>query len=206
MLLKIQQVKNLIESYKEEWKIEFESLKRVLSNELAGYDINIQHVGSTAIPGLCAKPILDIDIIIEDKSILDEISEKLKKLGYKNRGEQGITGRFAFRQSSLSTPQTELSQKWQEHHLYVCYSDSIALKNHLLFRNALLKDKSLAEKYSTLKISLTNEKGMTREKYTILKTDFIMSVLSSTGLNPSELDYIKSENISFNASITACYL
>ncbi len=132
---------NFIETYKEEWKIEFESLKKCLCRILDGFQIDIQHVGSTAIPELFAKPILDIDIIIENKTHLDDISAKLEEVGYKSRGEQGVSGRFAFRQTSELTPEFNNSKKWQEHHLYVCFSDSLALKNHLLFRKALLKDK-----------------------------------------------------------------
>ncbi|HMQ05772.1 MAG TPA: GrpB family protein [Saprospiraceae bacterium] len=188
-------MKNLIEPYKNEWKFEFESLKSIFNKEFEEYNISIEHVGSTAIPDLYSKPIIDIDIIIEDKTIFDKISEKLEKLGYETRGDQGISGRFAFRQTSLSAPYTKIARKWHKHHLYVCYADSIALKNHLIFRNALLKDKKLTEKYSLLKITLTNENGITKENYTKLKTAFILSVLSSEGLDPGELDFIKSENI-----------
>ncbi|AQG79899.1 GrpB family protein [Spirosoma montaniterrae] len=185
---------NFIEPHKKEWKTEFDNLRRVLLKILDGYDVDIQHVGSTAISGLHAKPILDIDIIIENKHRLGEIAIELEKVGYQNRGEQGISGRFAFRQTSTLTPKTDHAKKWQKHHLYVCFADSLALKNHLLFRDALLLDEKLVEQYSLLKIRLTKENGMTRDKYTERKTDFIVSVLESLGLDKKELHKITSEN------------
>lgn len=187
-------IRNFIEPYNPNWKTEFEKLKDFLFIALDGLNIDIQHVGSTAIPGLFSKPILDIDIIIDDKMLLDDISKKLEKIGYMNKGEQGIEGRFAFRQNFKHVKKKHDYKRWQEHHLYVCYSDSLALKNHLLFRDALLRDKKLVEQYSMLKTSLTKVKGMTREKYSEQKTDFIISVLSTLGLDKKELIEITTAN------------
>lgn len=185
---------NFIEPYTANWKAEFDSLKSVLGQALAGYAITIEHVGSTAIPGLYAKPILDIDLIIADKTVLAGVAITLQKLGYINKGEQGIPGRFAFRQASELTPQTGDHRKWQQHHLYGCFSDSLALKNHLLFRDALLKNTKLINEYSKLKIDLANEAGMTREHYVSRKTEFIISVLTSAGLDENDLNEIMKAN------------
>jgi len=185
---------NLIEPYNANWKAEFDHLKEVLLKALDRFKIDIQHVGSTSIPSLFAKPILDIDIIIDDKEILDNISAQLEKLGYINNGEQGISGRFAFTQASEFIPQTSVNNKWQTHHLYVCFSDSLALKNHLAFRDILLSDKDLVKEYSQLKINLTKKKGMTRENYTKQKTDFIIAVLAKNGLTEEDLNEIRRVN------------
>lgn len=185
---------NLIQPYNPNWKIEFEHLKNTLNTKLRDFEIDIQHVGSTSIPELYAKPILDIDIIIEDKNLIGKIATSLEDLGYKNRGEQGIIGRFAFRQSSEFTPLTELNKKWQEYHLYVCFSDSLALKNHLLFRDTLLKNRKLVEEYSLLKQSLVKQENMTKEKYSKLKTDFILEILLLNGLDEEEVNEIRKAN------------
>lgn len=185
---------DLIKPYNPAWKNEFEKLKNVFEAALLGFDIGIQHVGSTSIPALCAKPVLDIDIILADKILLNDVAARLEKLGYINRGEQGITGRFAFRQKTVYTPVTSTQQIWQEHHLYVCFADSLALKNHLLFRDALLEDKFLVSRYAGLKMELVNQKDMTREEYTKQKTEFIISVLISRGLEASELQEIRNAN------------
>jgi GrpB-like predicted nucleotidyltransferase (UPF0157 family) len=188
-------LKSLIVPYDPEWKQEFEKLSTVLSARLKDFEIDIQHVGSTSVPGLHAKPILDIDIIIHDKRSLDPIYEILVSIGYIGRGDQGVPGRFAFRQSSPQTPLRGDGEKWQEHHLYVCFSDSLALKNHIIFRDSLLKNGDLVKEYSRLKLDLINQKGMTRERYTIQKTAFILNVLTGNGLTEKELNEIRMANI-----------
>ena len=183
-----------IEPHNSNWKIEFEKINQVIKAQLNGLEIDIQHVGSTAISGLIAKPILDIDIIINNKNLLDDITQRLEKIGYISKGEQGIAGRFAFRQTSDDTPSTSPKQKWQPHHLYVCFADSLALKNHLLFRDALRKDIDLVEKYGQLKISLTDNLKITSEHYTTMKTEFIISVLATMEFEKEELSKIISAN------------
>ncbi len=187
-------MRNLIVPYNPEWKPEFERLSAVLRASLKDFEINIQHVGSTSVPGLHAKPILDIDIIIHDKSSLDHISRILVNVGYIGKGDQGVPGRFAFRQSSPKTPVGTDVEKWQEHHLYVCFLDSLALKNHIIFRDSLLRNSELVKEYSRLKLDLVNQKGMTREQYTIQKTGFILNVLARNGLTEKELNEIKMAN------------
>jgi len=172
-----------LESYNRNWKIEFERLKAVLMAALEGSDIEIQHIGSTAVPGLLSKPILDIDIIVNDANSLERISESLILLGYIGKGEQGVPGRFAFRQRSESTPKVEDNSKWQQHHLYVCLEDSPSLKNHLMFRDILLKHPALVTEYAQLKERLAREPGMTREYYTVRKTEFITKILRSVGFD-----------------------
>ena len=182
----------ILEQYNPSWNIEFHEIQKQLLSELGGMPVNIQHVGSTSVPGVLAKPILDIDIIINDRSLLRLISSRLKDLGYEPKGEQGVPGRFAFRQLNEFTPSTTFMKTWQPHHLYVCYADSLALKNHLLFRDALRNDPDLANKYSELKQTILKSPGMSREQYTRKKTDFILSVLALQGIDKAELEIIRS--------------
>jgi GrpB-like predicted nucleotidyltransferase (UPF0157 family) len=184
-----------LETYQPQWKIEFEQLHYAFSELLKDIPVIIEHVGSTAIPGMMAKPILDIDIIPEKEGSLLQISKKLEQVGYISKGEQGIAGRFAFRQSNHLAPVTEQDMKWMSHHLYVCYANSLALKNHLLFRNALLNDQQLTNNYLQLKKQLLNEWGITREAYNKRKTDFILSVLALKGLTKAELAEIQKANM-----------
>lgn len=182
------------EPYNPAWADRFLQLKLRLEAILSDYALDIQHVGSTSIPGLPAKPILDIDIIIEDPSLLTGISSELEKAGYHNRGDQGIPERFAFRQQSIYTPDSPERTKWMEHHLYVCFSDSLALKNHLLFRDALSADKALCMQYAALKERLTGRNGISREQYTREKTEFILEVLRKQGMTVVELSAIRAAN------------
>jgi len=103
---------------------------------------------------------LDIDIIFDNKTLPDDISRKLERIGYLKKGEQGIHRRFAFSQTSAWTSQTDDHRMWLEHHLYVCSSDRLALKNHLLFRDALYNNDGLG-KENSIKIDLTRVKNMT---------------------------------------------
>lgn len=187
---------SFITSYTPEWKTEFEHLKKVLIAELSDIvaEPNIQHIGSTAIPELISKPILDVDIIIDDEQSFARIEKRLEILGYQSKGEQGITGRFAFRQRNNLTPLTPSAKRWQQHHLYVCYKDSLALKNHLLFRDALMGSKVLRDSYSTLKKQLADHPGITRETYAKEKTEFIIDVLANAGLNAEDLATITQAN------------
>ena len=90
-----------IEEANPEWSNIFQKLKDVIQQELKGIIIDIIHVGSTSIPNLAAKPIIDIDVIIETRELLPEISLKLQKLGYRHNGDQGIPGREAFKRESF---------------------------------------------------------------------------------------------------------
>lgn len=184
-----------LKPHQADWKKEFNILKSRFLDALQNYNVDIQHVGSTAVPGLIAKPILDIDIIIKDGNLLAVITKELEKLGYTNQGELGIKGRFNFKQNSEYSPITEERIKWTDHHLYVCFSDSLALKNHLLFRDALLNDAKLVKAYGALKNNLVNEDGITREEYTKRKTDFIIETLGKLGLDESELEEIRKANV-----------
>jgi GrpB-like predicted nucleotidyltransferase (UPF0157 family) len=184
----------MLEHHNLQWRSAFNALQIQLQQALHDYTVDIQHVGSTSIPGLVSKPILDIDIVIGEEHWLPGITERLVGLGYLYKGEQGIAGRFAFRQSSAFTPQAAGQPVWMAHHLYVCYAHSLALKNHLVFRDALLKDTALVQQYATLKQALAASTGMNREKYTKAKTDFILAVLAANGFAASELAAIAAAN------------
>jgi GrpB-like predicted nucleotidyltransferase (UPF0157 family) len=184
----------IVESYNPQWKNAFEALSKALYSILGGLDIAIEHVGSTAVPGMAAKPILDLDIVPADETDLPEMANRLERAGYHNRGDQGIPGRFAFRQSSPATPVYQDVSHWQEHHLYVCLRNSVSLKNHLFMRDALLKDPQLVASYSALKAALAAEEGITRETYSKQKTAFILRVLSDCGFEAEALEAIRKAN------------
>lgn len=187
-------MEKLIVTYDPLWANYFTQLETILKTALSGIDITIEHVGSTSIPGLSAKPILDIDIILQTPEDLDCVTSSLQELGYQARGEQGITGRFAFRPTDATVPHTPIDRNWPAHHLYVCFANAPALKNHLLFKKALLADPGLVERYERLKQALINEQQRTRTEYNQLKTAFILEVLKSQGMKEEELEEIRRAN------------
>ncbi|MFY7900513.1 MAG: GrpB family protein [Chitinophagaceae bacterium] len=184
----------LIEPIDNEWKEAFQQIRLNLLNTLSEFTIEIEHVGSTAINGLIAKPIIDIDIILYNKLAIQSITKSLKNVGYIFKGDQGIEGRFAFKQPNEKVPFSSTNYTWHSHHLYVCFADSLAVKNHLLFRQALQENDFLVKKYADIKKALANEKGMNRELYTKRKTDFILHILSEYGLSDAEIESIRIAN------------
>lgn len=82
--------------YEKQRQQEFLKIKNELSNALGQLAVSIEHVGSTAVEGLSAKPIIDIDVVIEDYDKLDAVIDVLGKIGYRHEGDLGILGREAF--------------------------------------------------------------------------------------------------------------
>ncbi len=85
-----------VEEYNLEWNDWFEQLKTYFENYLSNLVICIEHVGSTAIPNMVAKPIIDMDIVIKEESF-NEVKAKLEEIGYLHQGDLGIKEREAFK-------------------------------------------------------------------------------------------------------------
>ena len=129
--------------YDEKWKFRFEEIVGELRAVLGELALSIEHVGSTSVPGLAAKPIIDIDVVIEDESKLKAVIGALAKIGYQYEGNLGIPGREAFGYEG----KTHL----MEHHLYVCPKDSPELRRHLAFRDYLRGNPEAVLEYSHIK-------------------------------------------------------
>lgn len=162
--------------YDENWMLEFESIKGVLNNALGDLIIGIEHVGSTAVPGLGAKPILDIDIVIEGYEIFPKVVFALERLGYLHQKEWSFEGREAFGRKDESAPWTGEGSSWMKHHLYVCNVESSELAKHIAFRNYLRRNPQAAFEYEKLKRQLAKIENQ-RTSYTSGKTEFIHSIL-----------------------------
>lgn len=139
--MKIKQV--IVEPYDEEWKNEFRKIKKELSTALHDEIISIEHVGSTSVKGLSAKPIIDIDIVIKDKSVFKKVRNTLEEIGYRHEGDLGITDREAFKYSG--------KEHLMKHHLYVCPQESAELKRHIAFRDYLRSHPEAVFEYSRIK-------------------------------------------------------
>ena len=98
--------------YDERWARDFEAIASEIRDALGELAIDIVHVGSTSVPGLSAKPIIDIDVVIRDYTSFDAVVSALKALGYYHEGDLGIAGREAFGYEGKS--------HLRAHHLYVC--------------------------------------------------------------------------------------
>jgi GrpB-like predicted nucleotidyltransferase (UPF0157 family) len=156
--------------------------------------IDIQHVGSTSVPRLVAKPTIDIDLVIEDRGVLNSVIVKLEELGYEYQGDLGIKDRESFKRKSDKTPLDGSGRIWQKHNLYCCIKDSISLKNHIQFRDFLRKNPEKVVQYGELKKRLVSQHPFDTNLYTELKTPFITEILKEAGLGDAELESITEQN------------
>ena len=167
------------------WTAQFESLKRRVGEALEGICFRIEHVGSTSVPGLAAKPIIDADIILEDWSLFPEVAKRLEQAGWRHRGDLGIPGREAF----AASMRLDFA-----HHLYVCRDGIAALDNHLKLRDYLRCHPDAAERYGSLKMKLASLYPESVLHYCVAKSDLIAEMLSAAGIAPEELRKIKEVN------------
>ena len=125
-----------------------------LASALGQLAMRIEHVGSTSVEGCSAKPIIDIDVVIKDHTVLGEVVSALGTIGYRHEGDLGIAGREAFKYDG--------KEHLRKHHLYVCPEDSPELKRHIAFRDHLRTHPDAVREYSRIK-----EEGAKRYPYDI---------------------------------------
>lgn len=157
----------IIEDYNPLWPGRFESIRSEIAAALDGLFAAIEHVGSTAVPGLAAKPVIDVDVLLNEADNLPHVIQKLAPLGYGHQGNLGIAGREAFQTPPDAFP----------HHLYVCPPDSGEYQRHIAFRDYLRGYPLVAADYAALKRELAAKYGVDREEYARAKSHFVMEVL-----------------------------
>ena len=129
--------------YDRAWKTAFEAIKGEIERAVGDLVISIEHVGSTSVEGLSAKPCIDIDVVIEDYGVFEEVVRRLAEIGYIHEGDLGIPHREAFCYSDKPYLMT--------HHLYVCPRYSRELHRHTTFRDYLRSHPDAAKQYGAVK-------------------------------------------------------
>ncbi|PFV78530.1 hypothetical protein COL05_17865 [Bacillus sp. AFS059628] len=165
-----------IEEYNIKWENEFYRLQSLINNVINELVLSIEHVGSTSVKGLAAKPVLDIDIVIEEYEIFPEVVKRLETIGYYHQAEWSYKGREGVGRKDAFVPWSEESTVWMEHHLYVCDKNSEELRRHIAFRDYLREHEDVAVEYGRLKEELARE-SKNRSSYSEGKTAFITSIL-----------------------------
>ncbi len=163
--------------YDPQWSLVFTALERVLETALGNLALSIEHVGSTSVPKLAAKPIIDIDVVIESNARLPEAIQSLAGLGYFHEGDLGIAGREAFGRQGQDVPRDGTGRTWPNHHLYVCVQDSEELARHLAFRDYLRENPAAVLVYEKLKRQLAQQFPHDIDLYIEGKRTFVEEIL-----------------------------
>lgn len=169
----MQTKKVIVVPYDPNWKQEFEHIKQELLRALNNHIITIEHIGSTSVEGLAAKPVIDLNIIIKDYNSFELVKEKLAKLGYAHNGDQGIKDRHAFKY--------EDKPHLMRHHLYVCPEYSEELKRQLIFRDYLRKNSADRDWYSAVKMLAAKHYPEDIGSYMIAKHPCVREILERCG-------------------------
>jgi len=157
----------IIENYDPRWPERYEQLRSRIAPALGPIAVAIQHVGSTAIPGLAAKAIIDVDVILRSAADLPEAIVRLATLGYQHRGDLGVPGREAFRAPCNEFP----------HHLYVHPPESREYLRHVTFRDYLRTHPEGARTYERLNQTLAIQYRNDPDGYNEGKAEFVEAVL-----------------------------
>lgn len=160
--------------YDAQWKQDFETISLELKKVLGNLTMKIEHVGSTSVEGLPAKPIIDIDIVIENNSVFAAVVAALGQIGYRHEGDLGIKGREAFCY--------EGKEHLRKHHLYVCQKDSAELHRHLVFRNYLRAHPEAVKKYGQIKQEAAKRFPNSIDEYIAYKAAYIEELYRHCGL------------------------
>ena len=166
------------------WPKTFEYLRSRIWTALGDVLLSVEPVGSTSVPGLAAKPIIDISIVVSEGSDVQTGISRLATLGYMHRGDLGIEGREAFANPD-GLPM---------HNLYLCPRDSVALANQLAIRNYLRTHPEAAREYGELNKRLAERFPDDIDGYIDGKTTMLLTMLRATGFPPEQLREIERAN------------
>ena len=179
----------VVVDYDAAWPRRFEELRARVWPVLADVAVRIEHIGSTSVPGLAAKPIIDMTAVVAARNEVQAAIARLACLGYRHQGNLGIDDRDAF-DHPVDLPR---------HNLYVCPDGATSLVNQLTFRDLLRAQPEASRRYGDLKSRLAAEFPNDIGSYVFGKTDFILDALRLAGLRSDQLASIERNNRRFSA-------
>lgn len=150
------------------WAAAFDSASALVMDALGSNAIDAHHIGSTAIPNILAKPIIDVMIAVEDIGTVDSCNQAMAKLGYEAKGEFGIPTRRYFRKDDRHGKRT--------HQVHVFPYDSEQIERHLAFRDFMIAHPQWATRYSDLKSDLAEKHPHSISDYNAGKDSFIKQI------------------------------
>lgn len=156
----------ILKPYSRGWANEYAKEAKRLRQALENKIIRIEHIGSTAIPGSLAKPILDIAIEVKDIMTVESSVPELERAGYHDRGDGGVPGRRTFAKG----PESKRT-------VYLHVSEAAEFERQVLFREYMRAHPEEVVRYNALKKDLSKKFGDNRERYTSSKDSFIKKVM-----------------------------
>lgn len=145
------------------WPIQFEEEASQLKPIFYDNFVAIYHIGSTSVPGLAAKPTIDIILVVKDIESVDKCNDQMEKLGYEAWGEYNIPGRRFFVKGKDK----------RTHHVHTFQVGSTEIARHLYFRDYLKSHPDEAKEYANLKIKLAQQFANDRRGYIQNKQDYV---------------------------------
>jgi len=150
------------------WAKLFKKEKKLLLGKFPNVILEISHGGSTTIPTIPAKPIIDMFAVVLSLKKAKAIKNKLEKLGYEYRGADGVKERILY---------VKGEPELRTHHLQLVEKKSDEWKNHILIKNYFLKHPEVAKRYAKLKAKLAEKYPNSRKSYSHGKDAFIKSII-----------------------------
>ncbi|KAJ2160335.1 hypothetical protein GGF46_002328 [Coemansia sp. RSA 552] len=170
--------------YDPQWPVQFAAEQERIQQALGKYALGVEHVGSTSIPGLAAKPIVDIQIVVSSFQHLAQCIQEMQAIGYTYLGQNGVEGREYFARPRFHCHMVELdNDEYTRKRLFLGY-----LRDHPHAR----------EEYAELKRRLARKwanRPNGRHSYNADKTPFIMDILAKAGWNPEREPALIQNNV-----------
>jgi GrpB-like predicted nucleotidyltransferase (UPF0157 family) len=161
----------VISAYDPRWPLMFGELRDRASDALRELAVSIEHVGSTAVPGLAAKPVIDLDAVVAAFDDVREALDRLAALGYEPGGRSGTVTTIP----GLAAPRWPRGER--RHHLYVVVDGSAVHRERIAFRDYLRAHPAEMRRYAELKARAARDSGQDQERYSRAKHEYVQRVL-----------------------------
>jgi GrpB-like predicted nucleotidyltransferase (UPF0157 family) len=168
----------LLADYDPRWPALFEEERARLEEAIGEWAVAIDHVGSTAVPGLAAKPVIDIAVGVRDIREGYKTIFPLSKLGYRCMGEGGIPERLYFKKPWNSESLRSPGSIPRTHQIHMYETTNPEWERHLIFRDYLRGHPDVRDEYEALKLHLAVEHAEDIEAYADAKSDFVSRILA----------------------------
>jgi len=161
----------VIHAYDPRWPREFERLRQRALTALGDLAVAVEHVGSTAIPGLASKPVIDLDIVVSSPEGVIVALDRLATVGYEREGRSGVVATVGGLTAAHWPPGE------RRHHLYIVIAGSPIHRERLAFRDYLRAHPEQTQRYADLKLHAARDAAGDWERYAQLKQEFVRRVL-----------------------------